>query len=127
MPEDDWLEFNTFNKNTYSNCRHSEILKEFIAKAISEGVDCKILTAEPYNKSLESKVTFILDKYGDYFHQDDFYTVATTMDKLHFLERFCEVIGCPRDSVLIVDDNFDLCVKAQCSGFKSIHNSYFME
>lgn len=124
--DDDWVISNIDKKDFYKYCIpvKTKTCIDTLDYLYSNGADAKILTAEYTMGSLRSKTNFILDNFSAYFCEDDIYICPRTEDKLKFMRLYALKYGLKPNEICIIDDVFDLCLKANNLGFKAIHSSY---
>lgn len=124
MPDNVWFDYNNRSSNTYRDCLVNPKAVGLLRDLRGLGVELKVLTLETFSGAYFNKVRFVLEKYPEFFEgYEDVLFVSGREDKTRMLKSIAKGMGLSHSEMLLVDDNFDVCLQANNEGFQVMHVS----
>lgn len=105
----------------YRHCRPVPAIKSYIRKLKDSKIPLYVLSSVCNETERQAKILFIQNNYPETF--TDLYFVRHDADKIVLLKDFAEKKQIYLSSCLLVDDTYDLLLKAHCAGISCAHVS----
>ena len=127
MSDTEWLDFCVSKKDkAYENCGRLKSIVSYLIGANANHSQIYVLTTVGNSYEANAKRSFINSNYRNILFKE-FVAVGSSEDKIAMIQSIARDVGKLLKDCLLIDDDFNLLLKAKESGINILHISNIVE